>query len=362
MVMCSFTQSLNMENKTSLANRYEHNPILVPSSIPPSYEGMQIECLLNPGAFAYQGKIGLLLRVAERPPQQEGHTTFPIIGANGQLQILDFDNNDPDLDLSDKRIVKYRGVTYLSTISHLRLVWSDDGINFKEPSPPVRLIGSGELETFGIEDCRVAQMGDEYHLTYTQVSENGVGVGLITTRNWKDFERRGMIMPPHNKDCALFEEKINGLYYCMHRPSGVDLGGNFIWIASSPDLINWGNHRCAARTRLGHWDSGRVGAGCSPIKTERGWLSIYHGATKANRYCLGALLFDLHDPYKVIGRSDEPLMQPETVFETKGFFGEVIFTNGHIVNGDVLTVYYGAADEVICMATFSIKEILATLA
>jgi predicted GH43/DUF377 family glycosyl hydrolase len=351
-----------MEKRISLASRYTHNPILAPVDLLPSYEGMQIECLLNPGAFTYEGKIGLLLRVAERPPQQEGRTTFPIIGANGRLQILDFDNNDPDLDLSDKRIVKYKGITYLSTISHLRLVWSDDGIHFTEPVPPVHLTGSGELETFGIEDCRVAQMGDEYFLTYTQVSENGVGVGLITTRNWKEFKRHGMIMPPHNKDCALFEEKINGLYYCMHRPSGVDLGGNFIWIASSPDLINWGNHRCVARTRIGQWDSARVGAGCSPVKTERGWLAIYHGATKANRYCLGALLFDLEDPYKVIARSGEPLMQPETLFETQGFFGEVIFTNGHIVRGDELTVYYGAADEVICMATFSIQAILSTLA
>ena len=346
---------------TSLANRFEQNPILNLEDIPPSVAGMKVECLLNPGVFEYNGKIGLLLRVAERPPQQLNKTSFPVIDNNGNLEILEFDNNDPDLDLSDKRLVKYKGITYLSTISHLRLVWSDDGIHFNEPSQSVIISGMGDMETFGIEDCRVAKIEDRYYLTYTQVSENGVGVGMMSTDNWQDFKRHGMIIPPHNKDCALFEEKINGLYYCMHRPSGVDLGGNFIWIASSPDLQHWGNHRCIARTRVGSWDSKRIGAGCSPIKTSAGWLAIYHGANAANRYCLGALLLDLEDPSKVIARSEDPIMTPEALYEIKGFFGEVVFTNGHRINGDELTVYYGAADEVICAAKFSIQQLLESL-
>ena len=104
-----------------------------------------------------------------------------------------------------------------------------------------------------------------------------------------------------------------------------------------------------------------MGAGASPIKTKKGWLEIYHGATDKNRYCLGAILLDLNDPAKVIARSEEPIMEPMAEYELKGFFGEVIFTNGHIVKGDQIQMYYGAADEFVALATFSIKEILKTL-
>ncbi|MDB5132178.1 MAG: glycosidase, partial [Mucilaginibacter sp.] len=123
----------------------------------------------------------------------------------------------------------------------------------------------------------------------------------------------------------------------------------------------WGNHKCLIKTRQGFWDSARVGAGAAPIKTEKGWLEIYHGADIKHRYCLGAFLMDLNDPSKVIARSAEPIMIPAETYELSGFFGFVVFTNGHVVNGDQLTIYYGAADEFVCGAHFSIKEILATM-
>ena len=99
----------------------------------------------------------------------------------------------------------------------------------------------------------------------------------------------------------------------------------------------------------------------SPIKTSKGWLEIYHGANSDHRYCLGALLLDLHVPSKVIARSEQPIMEPTADYELKGFFGNVIFTNGHIIEGDTLRLYYGASDEVICSAEFSINEILNSL-
>jgi predicted GH43/DUF377 family glycosyl hydrolase len=188
-----------------------------------------------------------------------------------------------------------------------------------------------------------------------------VAVGIIQTRDWKNVDRKGMIFPPHNKDCAIFREKIKGKYYALHRPSSPQLGGNYIWLAESPDLLHWGNHQCIATTREMKWDSARVGAGAAPIKTSKGWLEIYHGANADHRYCLGALLLDLLDPSKVIARSDQPIMEPTADYELKGFFGNVIFTNGHVVEGDALRVYYGASDEVICSAEFSIDEILNTL-
>lgn len=341
-----------------IAQRFDRNPLLKPSDIRPSTKGMEVTCLLNPGAFRFENKIWLLLRVAERPAQKPGKTSFPVLDARNGLKILEFDNADSKLDRSDPRVITYDGRDYLTTMSHLRLVSSDDGIHFSEPEKARPIFGEGELETFGIEDCRVTAIDGTYYLTYTQVSEHGVGVGMRSTRDWQSFQMHGMIFSPHNKDCALFQEKIGGRYYALHRPSSPELGGNYIWIAESPDLEHWGNHRCIAHTREGRWDSARVGAGASPIKTSRGWLQIYHGANEENRYCLGALLLDLEEPWKVIARSEEPVMEPLEPYERDGFFGEVIFTNGHVVDGDVVTVYYGASDSVVCAARFSIAALL----
>jgi predicted GH43/DUF377 family glycosyl hydrolase len=323
---------------------------------------MEVTCLLNPGVFRFQDRTWLLVRVAERPVQLPGKTSFPILKTDGSLEVLEFGSDDARLDLTDPRVISFDGQDYLTTLSHLRLMVSDDGLSFAEPEQSRPMMGAGELETYGIEDCRVARIGEVYYLTYTQVSSNGVGVGLRTTSDWKNFVHHGMIFPPHNKDCALFEEQIGGKYYALHRPSSPELGGNYIWLAESNDLLHWGNHRCLAHSRPGFWDSARVGAGASPIRTEAGWLEIYHGATKENRYCLGALLLDLDEPWRVLARSQTPIMEPEASYEREGFFGQVIFTNGHVVDGDRITIYYGAADSVICAADLSIQRILASLA
>ena len=340
------------------AARFLTNPLLTPAMIMPSRPDLTVECILNPGVFRFAGKTWLLVRVAERPKQQQGRVSFPVM-ENGQIKILDFDASDPLLDTSDSREFKYNGEGYLSTMSHLRLLCSDDGIHFSDTGRS--LFGEGDLESFGIEDCRVATMPDgEFILTYTAVSNNGYGIGLRTTRDWKIFEHYGMVITPANKDCAVFEEKINGRYVCLNRPSSIIVGGHYMWLSESPDLRFWGNHRCIAKTRAGMWDSARIGCGAAPVKTEKGWLEIYHGSDGA-RYCLGAMLLDLNNPSRVLARSETPLMEPLTEYEKTGFFGEVIFSNGQLVNGDELTVYYGAADSVICGARFSIQQILETL-
>ena len=346
-----------------MAQRLDANPLLRPADLQPSIEGLEIACLLNPGVFRFEGKTWMLIRVAERPKQKEGLISFPVLTETGGISIMEIPTNDPELDASDPRVINYKGLDYLTTLSHLRLVCSDDGVKFYEPEGYPLLTGEGILQTFGIEDCRVTLLEGKYYLTFTAVSPNGVGVGLRTTTDWKQFEKQGMILPPHNKDCAIFEEKVNGKYYMLHRPSSVDIGGNFIWLASSPDSIHWGDHRCLLTTRKEGWDSKRIGAGAAPIKTPQGWLEIYHGANAAHQYCLGAFLMDLDDPSKVIARSKEPIMVPSEPYELTGFFGNVVFTNGHIVHpdGDTITVYYGASDEVVCAAKFSLAEILSSL-
>lgn len=346
-----------------IAKRFADNPLLSPIDIPASREGLEITCLLNPGVFQYQNKTWLIVRVAERPEQKNNIISFPILTPTGAIKIIEISIDDPELIATDARVINYKGIDYLTTLSHLRLLCSEDGHNFYEPEHYPSLVGEGVLESFGIEDCRVALIEGKYYLTFTSVSDNGVGVGLRTTTDWKNFEKHGMILPAHNKDCAIFEEKINGLFYALHRPSSVDIGGNYIWIASSPDGIHWGNHHCIVKTRKGLWDSKRVGAGAAPIKTEKGWLEIYHGANENHQYCLGAFLMDLENPSQVIARTEQPIMVPTTEYELSGFFGNVVFTNGHIVepDGDTLTIYYGASDEFVCGAQFSIKEILLLL-
>lgn len=344
-----------------ITKRNESNPLIRPSDLKPGIEGMEIVCLLNPGVFRLNGKIWLLLRVAERPLQVKNKISFPIYNKEGKIEILHFDKNDLDLDASDPRVIGYKGKNYLTTLSYLRFVCSEDGIHFREDPAYPPIFGQGQMESFGIEDCRIATMNDGFFLTFTEVSPIAVGVGLIETKDFHSYKHHGMIFPPHNKDCAFFEESINGRYYALHRPSSPELGGNYIWIAESPDRIHWGNHKCIATTRDDYWDSVRVGAGASPIKTPEGWLEIYHGANKKNRYCLGALLLDLNDPSKVLARSDQPIMEPVASYEQTGFFGNVVFSNGQYVDGDTIHIFYGASDEVICSATLSIKEILETL-
>lgn len=343
---------------TDIANRYKNNPLLSPKDLKPSDQHMIIECLLNPGVFEFDGKIGLLVRVAERTIQREGIVSVPVYNDLGNVEILNFDLKDPKLDASDARVINYSGTDYLTTISHLRLLFSNDGVTFSESDEYPSIFGEGKYESYGIEDCRVSKISDTYYLTYTMVSTNGVGVGLRTTKDWKNFEKKGMILSPHNKDCAIFEEKINNKFYALHRPSSPELGGNYIWIAESFDGEHWGKHQCIAKTRKNKFDSKRLGAGASPIKTEKGWLMIYHGATEANRYCLGAILLDLEDPSKVIARSEKSIMEPISAYEQTGFFGNVVFTNGHIVDDDTVQLYYGASDEFVCLAKISIKEIL----
>ncbi len=345
-----------MQQMTDIAKRCEANPIIKPEDITPSNDKLEVTCILNPGAFIYKNKTHLLMRVAERPVQKNNTVTLAVI-ENEKMKILEFNKNDPLLNAQDPRTIFYKNKFYLTTISHLMMVSSDDGMHFDLDNCK-RITSKIQLENYGIEDCRVTQINEKYYLTYTAVSENGFSVAMTNTANWTDFAPRTIIIPGPNKDCALFKEKINGQFICLHRPCMGNMGGENIWMAKSPDLIHWGQNQCIAKTRKGKWDCKRIGAGATPIKTKHGWLVIYHGADDENRYCLGAMLLDCKNPAKILARSEKPIMQPIMQYEKNGFFANVIFTNGHVVNNDTVTIYYGASDTVICKADMSINEII----
>ena len=127
-------------------------------------------------AFRFQGKTWLLLRVAECPEQRAGRTAILMMDEKSGIRIREFDNSDPLFHFVDPRVVTYANEGYLTTMSHLRLVASDDGIHFSPQPDYSPIFGRGYLETYGIEDCRVALIDSVYYLTFTEVSRHGVGV------------------------------------------------------------------------------------------------------------------------------------------------------------------------------------------
>ena len=234
-----------------IAERFGRNPLLRPEDVPPSRDGLAVTCLLNPGAFRFRAEPGFCCAWPRRPCfRGPGWHLDPRPEAADGLRVLTFRKDDPRLDCSDPRIFRYDGEILLTTLSHLRLASSRDGIHFEAAATPT-LTGQGALETYGIEDCRVTAIEGRFYLTYTAVSPAGIAVGLASTADWEHFERHGVIFPPCNKDCALFPERVGGRYWALHRPASSGIGSNDIWVSRSPDLLHWGDHECLARVRPG---------------------------------------------------------------------------------------------------------------
>jgi predicted GH43/DUF377 family glycosyl hydrolase len=131
-----------------------------------------------------------------------------------------------------------------------------------------------------------------------------------------------------------------------------------IWLASSDDLIHWGDYRKIMEPRPGNWDEWKIGAGGPPLKTEQGWLVIYHGVSRDRVYRLGVALLDLEDPARVINRPADFVLQPEEPWELRGDVPNVVFTCGTAEVGDRYLVYYGGADTVIAVATAPKEELV----
>jgi predicted GH43/DUF377 family glycosyl hydrolase len=202
-------------------------------------------------------------------------------------------------------------------------------------------------EEYGIEDPRITKIGEDYYVTYAAVSRHGITVRLLVTKDFQTFEEKGNIFHSDNKDCVLFPDKINGKYFCLHRPSYSQFGRPDIWTAESDNLSDWGNHKIMCEARVPYAVSARVGAGAPPFLSNEGWIEIYHSADDANRYHLAALLLDKNDPNKVLKRSKQPLVEPTEPFEQKGFMNDVVFTCGLIEEEAGIQIYYGACDESI---------------
>jgi len=344
-----------------MLKRHELNPIIKPSMLKPSLEGYNVLGAFNPGATIFNKQVILLLRVAENCLEKKGYYTIPYYEFNngkGAPKILEISNTDPNVTLKDTRGIFYNGRDYLSSISHIRIARSTDGINFTIDAEPF-IFPNRESEGFGVEDARISKIGETYYINYTAVSSDGYVTMLSTTKDFITIERKGIIFPPLNKDVVIFEEKVKGKYIALHRPDNKGFGLPSIWYSESPDLIHWGNHKCLLRPDRSPFESQKIGGGPPPVKTKDGWLIIYHGKGDNSIYTLRLLLLDLENPSKIIKIGKYPVLRPEELYEKKGFFNNVVFTNGLVVMPDNrVFIYYGVCDESVCLAITTIKDLL----
>jgi predicted GH43/DUF377 family glycosyl hydrolase len=249
--------------------------------------------------------------------------------------------------------------------SILGLARSRDGYHFKVEEKPFMEPGTSgifaEYEAFGVEDPRITCIDGEYWITYSAYSRHGVRIGLAKTTDWKTVERFSLITEADYRNVVIFPEKINGLYARLDRPHS-EISPWSIWISYSPDLRYWGDSQLIMKPEPYHWDEMKIGPGAPPIKTDKGWLSIYHGVfptMDGNVYRLGVALHDLDDPAKIICVGDNWILQPEEPYEITGYVHNVVFTCGAVPEDDgTVKIYWGGADTVMCVGTARIDNLV----
>jgi predicted GH43/DUF377 family glycosyl hydrolase len=256
--------------------------------------------------------------------------------------------------------------------SHLTVARSSDGVsNWQidaKPSFPPDPAHFPE-ETWGVEDARLTWVADrqEWIIAYTAFSHSGPLVSLASTKDFRSFTRLGPVMPPEDKDAAVFSRKFGGRYAMLHRPVSAGSSGAHIWLSFSPDLKHWGDHHVVLNARRGAWwDANKIGLSPPPLETPEGWLILYHGVRNTAGGCLyrlGLALLDLDDPRRVLRRSDEWVFGPEMDYERQGDVNGVVFPCGWILNqpSGQIRMYYGGADTCLALATVQLDDVLGYL-
>jgi len=307
-----------MTVKQALFQRYAGNPILKPERW-----SHTVNAVFNAGAVKFDGETLLMVRVEDR-----------------------------------------------SGISHLGVARSRDGLTDWriEPEPSFQTEPGCYEEAWGVEDPRITQVGDEYMIVYTGYSRGGPLVRLASTFDFRTFERRGTLMPPDDKDAALFPCKFDGRWALLHRPASQTDGsgrvGAHIWLSWSPDLRHWGDHSVIMHARQGGWwDANKIGLGPPPLLTDYGWLVLYHGVrttVSGAIYRLGLAMLDRDDPSRLLVRGTEWVFGPEAEYERIGDVPDIVFPCGWVLDDDGQTIrlYYGAADTTVCAATANLNEII----
>ena len=308
-----------MEKFFELFERFSGNPIIRPEDMP-----YPVNTVFNAGAARVGEDILLLLRVED-----------------------------------------HRG------LSHLTVARSRNGLDgWKIEAQPSLLPDPANYpeELWGIEDPRITHLEEKdcWAVTYTAYSRSGPLVSLALTEDFKSFTRLGAVLPPENKDAVLFPVRFKGDWLMLHRPVPATPGvGAHIWMAASPDLRHWGEHRVLLPARQGGWwDANKIGACAPPLPTDEGWLLLYHGVKNTVSGCvyrLGLALLDLEDPRRILARSRQWVMAPKKDYEMVGEVAEVIFPCGWVRQGGRVILYYGCADNCLASARAELNELLGWL-
>jgi predicted GH43/DUF377 family glycosyl hydrolase len=305
------------------------------------------------------------------PPVRElfvRHAANPILTAADWPYACNVVFNPGAAQVGSETVLLTR-VETLSGISHLTVARSPNGIDgwVVEPEPLLAPEPGVETETWGFEDPRIVRLDelDCWAITCTSYGPGGPAVYLATTTDFVTVERRGIVQRPDDKNAALLPERVGGEWILFHRPSTGFTGTwrGAIQLSRSTDLVSWSSPEVVLEPRDGAWwDSLRVGIGPPLLRTEHGWLLIYHGVKETvtgGVYRVGLALLDLEQPTRVLRRHANWVFGPLADYERQGDVPNALFPCGLVHDaaaGDV-RLYYGAADTSIGVATARLDDL-----
>jgi predicted GH43/DUF377 family glycosyl hydrolase len=348
--------------------------LITPEMIKPSSEHLEVIGTINPAATrGDDGKIILYVRVIERLKVLEDKKYFyspRMVGENNfELKIDKFPKKDV-ANSSEFDIIFHDSTKRLTFISHLRRVVLDEtGFEIQSIDKNPTFYGLCNDAELGVEDPRIVQIEGKYIMTYVSLSrKENISTSLAVSDDLKNWQRKGIIFGEQDKDVVIFPEKINELYVAFDRPEGnFEFTPPHIWIAYSDDLLSWGDLKSINILKKNDKDYGRIGPGCPPIKTNEGWLLIYHTVkSEEDRvyiYSASAALFDLKNPGKLLAKSDSIIL-PNQEYELELYQKKrVVFPTGVVVdkNGKDLLIYSGGRDVITSVRKISIKKIMNSL-
>ncbi|MFL5954217.1 MAG: glycosidase [Gaiellaceae bacterium] len=277
---------------------------------------------------------------------------------------------NPAAALVDGETILLARVEDLRGISHLTMVRSANGLDgwSVDAQPLLAPDEAIESEQWGFEDPRTVWLPEleRWAITCTAYGPPGPAVYLATTADFRTVERHGVIKRAEDKNAALLPDRIDGKWILFHRPSvgAVAGAGGEIVLSRSPDLVSWSMPEPVLAPREGAWwDSRRIGIGPPPMRTEHGWLILYHGVkdtVAGGLYRIGLALTALAEPERVTHRLPEWILGPHAPYERVGDVANAVFPCGavHDTASGELRLYYGAADTSIAVATAKLDDLL----
>jgi predicted GH43/DUF377 family glycosyl hydrolase len=215
-------------------------------------------------------------------------------------------------------------------------------------------------ESNGIEDARFVRFVEDdgsvvYYATYTAYNGRVILPQLIETVDFLNFRVLTLNGPAvQNKGMALFPRRIDGRYVMLSRQDDENL---YLMFSDSPHF--WSDPQLLDEPQQ-PWEFVKLGNCGSPIETEAGWLVLTHGVGPMRRYCIGAILLDLHDPARIIGQLKEPFLKPEAN-EREGYVPNVVYSCGSLVHNEHLILPYGISDTASSIVRIELSDLLTAL-